>query len=143
MKELPIPVAFAAAFEGEIIRKADMHNECWSSKNPTAELVLMKDMAEVEDHKITVIGPDLCDAKDLALVTFVEVAGRKMQPDFEAVIERKFHAWFNYMEGVMHTGQRNQVRVRVSNAAYDAGLNVRHFAEVLYTMIMDEFDTDE
>ena len=36
VKELPIPVAFAAAFEGEIIRKADMHNEIWSSKNPTA-----------------------------------------------------------------------------------------------------------
>ena len=140
VKELPIPVAFAAAFEGEIIRKAEMHNEFWSSKNPTAELVLMRDMNEVEDHKITIIGPDLCDAKDLALGTFVEVAGKKMQPDFEAVIERKFHAWFNYMEGVMHTGQRNQVRVRVSNGAFEAGLNVKHFAEVLYVMIMDEFD---
>ncbi len=140
VKELPIPVAFAAAFEGEIIRKADMHNEFWSSKNPTAELVLMREMNEIEDHKITVIGSDLCDAKDLALGTFVEVAGKKMQPDFEAVIERKFHAWFNYMEGVMHTGQRNQVRVRVSNGAFEAGLNVRHFAEVLYVMIMDEFD---
>ena len=140
VKELPIPVAFAAAFEGEIIRKADMHNECWSSKNPTAELVLMRELHEVEDHKITVIGPDLCDAKDLALGTFVEVAGKKMQVDFESVIERKFHSWFNYMEGVMHTGQRNQVRVRVSNAAFEAGLNMRHFAEVLYVMIMDEFD---
>ena len=140
VKELPIPVAFAAAFEGEIIRKADMHNECWSSKNPTAELVLMREMNEVEDHKITIVGPDLCDAKDLALGTFVEVAGKKMQADFESVIERKFHAWFNYMEGVMHTGQRNQVRVRVSNSAFEAGLNVRHFAEVLYVMIMDEFD---
>ena len=140
VKELPIPVAFAAAFEGEIIRKADMHNECWSSKNPTAELVLMRELHEVEDHKITVIGPDLCDAKELALGTFVEVAGKKMQVDFESVIERKFHSWFNYMEGVMHTGQRNQVRVRVSNAAFEAGLNMRHFAEVLYVMIMDEFD---
>jgi len=140
VKELPIPVAFAAAFEGEIIRKNDMHNEFWSSKNPTAELVMMRELDEVEDHKITVIGPDLCDAKDLALATFVEVAGKKMQVDFEAVIERKFHAWFNYMEGVMHTGQRNQVRVRVSNGAFEAGLNVRHFAEVLYVMIMDEFD---
>ncbi len=140
VKELPIPVAFAAAFEGEIIRKADMHNEFWSSKNPTAELVLMREMDEIEDHKITIIGSDLADAKDLALGTFVEVAGKKMQPDFEAVIERKFHAWFNYMEGVMHTGQRNQVRVRVSNGAFEAGLNVKHFAEVLYVMIMDEFD---
>ena len=140
IKELPIPVAFAAAFEGEIIRKADMHNEFYSGKNPTAELVVMRGMDEVEDHKITIIGPDLCDAKEAALITFVEVAGKKMQVDFESVIERKFHAWFNYMEGVMHTGQRNQVRVRVSNAAFEAGLNMKHFAEVLYVMIMDEFD---
>ena len=138
--ELPIPVAFAAAFEGEIIRKADMHNEMWSSKNPTAELVMMRELGEVEDHKITVIGPDFEEAKDLALATFVEVAGKKMQVDFESVIERKFHAWFNYMEGVMHTGQRNQVRVRVSNAAYDAGLRVKDFAEVLYVMVKNEFD---
>ena len=140
VKELPIPVAFAAAFEGEIIRKADMHNEMWSSKNPTAELVMMRELSEIEDHKITIIGPELADAKDLALATYVEVAGKKMQADFESVIERKFHAWFNYMEGVMHTGQRNQVRVRVSNAAFEAGLNLKHFAEVLYVMIMDEFD---
>ena len=140
VKELPIPVAFAAAFEGEIIRKADMHNECYSGKNPTAELVMMRELSEVEDHKITIVGPDLADAKDLALVTYVEVAGRKMQTDFESVIERKFHAWFNYMEGVMHTGQRNQVRVRVSNTAFEHGLTLKHFAEVLYVMIMDEFE---
>ena len=140
VKELPIPVAFAAAFEGEIIRKADMHNEMWSSKNPTAELVVMRNLDEITDHKINIIGPDFDQAKDLALATYVEVAGKKMQPDFESVIERKFHAWFNYMEGVMHTGQRNQVRVRVSNAAYDAGLRLKDFAEVLYVMIMDEFD---
>ena len=140
-KELPIPVAFAAAFEGEIIRKADMKAEFWSGKNPTAELVLMKDTAEVEDHKITIVGGDLdCGEKDFALATYVEVAGKKMQADFESVIERKIHAWFNYMEGVMHTGQRNQIRIRVSNAAYEAGLRLKHFAEVLYHMIMDEFD---
>ena len=138
--ELPIPVAFAAAFEGEIIRRSDMHNECYSNKNPTAELVLMREADEIEDHKINIVGPDFDEVKDLALGTFVEVAGKNMQTDFEAVIERKFHAWFNYMEGVMHTGQRNQVRVRVSNAAYEAGLRIRDFAEVLYVMIMNEFD---
>ena len=138
-KELPIPVAFAAAFEGEIIRKADMHNEFWSGKNATAELVMMAD--HVEDHKITIVGPDLDSGeKNLALATKIEVSGAKMQADFESVIERKIHAWLNYMEGVMHTGQRNQVRVRVSNEAFEKGLRLRHFAEVLYHMIMDEFD---
>ena len=138
-KALPIPVAFAAAFEGEIIRKADMHNEFWSGKNATAELVMMAD--NIEDHKITIVGPDLDSGeKNLALATKVEVSGAKMQTDFESVIERKIHAWFNYMEGVMHTGQRNQVRVRVSNDAFEKGLRLKHFAEVLYHMIMDEFD---
>ena len=138
-KELPIPVAFAAAFEGEIIRKADVHNEFWSGKNATAELVMMAD--NVEDHKITIVGPDLDGGeRNLALATKVEVSGAKMQADFESVIERKIHAWFNYMEGVMHTGQRNQVRLRVSNDAFEKGLRLTHFAEVLYHMIMDEFD---
>ena len=140
-KELPIPVAFAAAFEGEIIRKADVKAEFWSGKNPTAELVLMKDMSEVEDHKLTIVGPDIDSGdRDYALATYVKVAGKKMQADFESVIERKIHAWFNYMEGVMHTGQRNQIRIRVSNAAFEAGLRLKDFAEVLYHMIMDEFD---
>ncbi len=138
--ELPIPVAFAAAFEGEIIRKSDMHNELYSGKNPTAELVMMRQLNEVEDHKITIIGKDLDEEKELALVSFVEVAGKKMQVDFESVIERKFHAWFNYMEGVMHTGQRNQVRVRISNAAFEAGLRLKDFAEVLYVMVKNEFE---
>ena len=101
----------------------------------------MKDADEVEDHKITLIGPDI-DSGDLeyAMGTFIEVYGKKMQPDFESVIERKIHAWFNYMEGVMHTGQRNLLRVRVSNDAFDKGLRMKDFGEVLYHMIMDEFD---
>ena len=141
VKELPIPVAFAAAFEGEIIRKADMKVEFWSSKNTTCELVTTRQMDEVEDHKITVDGPDI-DSGDAeyALATYIEVAGAKMQKDFESVIERKIHAWFNYMEGVMHTGQRNQFRIRISNDAFDKGLRMKHFGEVLYNMIMDEFD---
>ena len=98
-------------------------------------------MDEVEDHKIVIDGPDI-DSGDLeyALATCVYVAGKKMQADFESVIERKIHAWFNYMEGVMHTGQRNQFRIRISKDAYDKGLRLTHFAEVLYHMITDEFD---
>ncbi|MBQ8972248.1 MAG: CO dehydrogenase/CO-methylating acetyl-CoA synthase complex subunit beta [Clostridia bacterium] len=141
VKELPIPVAFASAFEGEIIRKKDMKVEFYSGKNVTAELVKMREADEIEDHRIVVDGPDIdSGATEYPLGTFIEVAGAKMQPDFESVIERHIHAWFNYMEGVMHTGQRNQVRIRVSNDAFDKGLRLKHFGEVLYAMIMDEFD---
>ncbi len=141
VKELPIPVAFASAFEGEIIRKADMKVEFYSGKNVTCELVKMADMDAVEDHKIVIDGPDIDSGEiEYPLATYVQVAGTKMQSDFESVIERHIHAWFNYMEGVMHTGQRNQFRIRISKEAYDKGLRLKHFGEVLYAMIMDEFD---
>ena len=142
-KAVQLPVSFAAAFEGEIIRKNDTYAEFDSDHNVTAELVTMKAADEVEDHKITIDGPDIPeDAAELIrlpLCTVVDVAGAKMQPDFESVIERKIHAWFNYMEGVMHTGQRNLFRIRISKEAYGAGLRLKDFGEVLYAMIKDEF----
>ncbi len=141
VKELPIPVAFASAFEGEIIRKKDMAVEFYSGKNVTCELVKMADIDAVEDHQIVIDGPDVdSGATEFPLATFIEVAGAKMQADFESVIERHIHAWFNYKEGVMHTGQRNQVRIRISKDAIEKGLTLKHFGEVLYTMIMDEFE---
>ena len=141
--EIAIPVAFASAFEGEIIRKGDMQVEFSSHKAPTCELVETVSADEIEDHKITIVGKDLDELEQgqtYALATYSKVAGAKMQSDFEPVIERKIHAWYNYMEGVMHTGQRNQIRVRISKEAFEKGLRLKDFGEVLYVMIMDEFD---
>ena len=141
--EIAIPVAFASAFEGEIIRKGDMQVEFSSHKAPTCELVETVSADEIEDHKITIVGKDLDELEQgqtYALATYIKVAGAKMQSDFEPVIERKIHAWYNYMEGVMHTGQRNQIRVRISKEAVEKGLRLKDFGEVLYVMIMDEFD---
>lgn len=143
-KAVQLPVSFAAAFEGEIIRKKETYVEFDSDHNPTAEIVMISD--NVEDHKIVIDGPDVPenggdDVIRMPLATVVEVAGAKMQPDFEPVIERKIHAWFNYMEGVMHTGQRNLFRIRISKDSYARGLRLKDFGEVLYSMIMDEFGT--
>jgi acetyl-CoA synthase len=142
-KSVDICMGFASAFEGEIIRKSDMHAEFYSGSNPTCELVVMRQPDEIEDHKITVIGPDIDGTApvELPLGTFVEVAGKKMQTDFEPVIERKIHHWFNYVEGVMHTGQRNLIRVRVSKDAYTKGLRLKDFGEVIYAEVMDEFSS--
>jgi acetyl-CoA synthase len=144
VKEIAIPVAFAAAFEGEIIRKNDMYAEFASDKNLTCELVTMKDAASIEDHKITVIGVDITEGSppvNLPLAVYVEVAGAKMRTDFEPVLERKIHHWFNYIEGVMHTGQRNLLRVRIGKEAYAKGLRLKDLGEVVYVMLMDEFGT--
>jgi acetyl-CoA synthase len=143
VKNIEICMGFASAFEGEIIRKSDMHAEFYSGSNPTCELVVMREPGEVEDHKITVIGPDIDGTApvELPLATYVEVTGKKMQADFEPVIERKIHHWFNYIEGVMHTGQRNLIRVRISKDAYAKGLRLKDFGEVVYHEVMDEFSS--
>ena len=143
-KKVSLPVAFSAAYEGEIIRKNDTCTEFVYDKNPTCELVIShKNSDEVTDHKLTIVGPDLSvnDGKIvlLPLGTCVEVYGERMQDDFEAVIERRIHAWMNYVEGVMHTGQRNQIRIRVSRETVARGFRLTDMAEMLYTMIMDEF----
>jgi acetyl-CoA synthase len=144
VKEIAIPVAFAAAFEGEIIRKNDMYAEFSSNKNFTCELVTMKDAASIEDHKITLVGPDIDEGSppiNKSLAVYVEVAGAKMRTDFEPVLERKIHHWFNYVEGVMHTGQRNLFRIRIGKDAYEKGLRLKDLGEVVYVMLMDEFGT--
>lgn len=143
VKEIDIPVAFAAAFEGEIVRRNDLHAEFNGEKMPTCELLLMRDADKIEDHKITLIGPDIDGEApvNLPLGVLVEVYGAKMEEDFEPVLERKIHHWINYIEGVMHTGQRNIFRVRINKDTYAKGFRLKHFGEVIYTMIMDEFDS--
>ena len=63
-----------------------------------------------------------------------------MQPDFEPVFERKFHSYLNCIEGVMHTGQRDMIRIRVSKEAFNAGFRAKHFGEVLYAQVKNEFE---
>ena len=141
--KVDIPVAFASAFEGEIIRRKDMRVEFDGSRVDCVELVQTKEMNEVEDHKITVVGPEVDSfepGSKHSLAYVVEVAGKKMQPDFEPVIERKFHNYINCIEGVYHTGQRDMFRIRISNDAFAAGFRARHFGEVLYTQVKNEFE---
>ena len=143
ISNIDIPVAFASAFEGEIIRRKDMQVEFDGSRVDCAELVQTRSMDEVEDHKITVVGPDV-DEMELGsknpIAYVVEVAGKRMQPDFEPVIERKFHNYINCIEGVYHTGQRDMQRIRIGKEAYNAGFRIRHIGEVLYTQVKNEFE---
>ena len=140
---IDIPVAFASAFEGEIIRRGDMQVEVDGSRVDCFELVQTREAAQVEDHKITVVGPEIDDipvGSKISLSYTVEVAGKAMQPDFESVMERKIHSWLNCIEGVMHTGQRDMIRIRISKADFEAGFKFRHIGEVLYAKVKSEFE---
>ena len=141
--KIDIPVSFATAFEGEIIRRGDMQVEVDGSRVDCFELVQTKEAAEIEDHKITVIGPEIDEipvGSKISLSYTVNVAGKAMQSDFESVMERKFHSWINCVEGVMHTGQRDMIRVRISKADFEAGFKFKHIGEVLYAKVKSEFE---
>lgn len=141
--EIPIPVGFAAAFEGERVRKDDMFAEFGGGRTTAWELVKMRDLSEIEDHRIEVIGPDLDTLEPeggrLPLGILVEVAGKGMQQDFEPVMERRIHYFANYTEGVMHLGQRDIAWIRISKSTYEAGFRLKHIGEVLYAKMLDEF----
>ena len=141
--KIDIPVAFASAYEGEIVRRGDMQVEFDGSRVDCFELVHHKDMSEVEDHHFELIGPDFDEfpvGSKQSIGYIVEVAGKNMQADFEPVFERKFHSYINCIEGVMHTGQRDMIRIRISKATFEAGFRAKDLAEVLYAKIKSEFD---
>jgi len=139
---IDIPVAFASAFEGEIIRRGDMQVEFDGSRVDCCELVHAKEASEIEDHKIELIGPDVDEmpvGSKQSIAYVVEVAGKNMQADFEPVFERKFHSYLNCIEGIMHTGQRDMIRIRISKDAFAAGFRAKHIGEVLYAKVKSEF----
>lgn len=57
--QVPIPVPFSAAFEGERVRKADMYVQFGGKYSTAFEYLKMKRMNEIEDGKIDIIGPDI------------------------------------------------------------------------------------
>jgi len=142
VRDIDVPVPVAAAFEGEVIRREDMQVELGGPKAKAFEYVKMREMDEVQDGKIIVTGPELDSfeqgtAHDFGI--FVEVAGRKMQEDFEPIFERRVHEYVNYAHGIFHMGQRDLAWLRVSKEAYAAGWRLEHFGTVLYAEFKNEF----
>jgi len=142
LADVPIPVAFGAAFEGERVRGEDIYLECGGGKTSMVEWVTSQRMDEVEDGKIEVIGPELTDVtagSRLPLAITVEVAGREMQEDYEPILERQIHHLINYAQGVMHIGQRDIAWLRVSKQAVEKGFKLYHIGALLHAKLHQDF----
>ena len=140
--EIDIPMAFGPAFEGERVRGADLHVQCGGGKTQCTELVKKAEMNEIEDGKVILEGPDVTDLKEgetFPLGIFVQIAGREFQEDFEPIMERQIHHLVNYIQGIMHIGQRDISWVRVSKAAMEKGFSLKHIGTVLYAKFHQDF----
>ncbi len=142
VKEVPIPVPYGPAFEGERVRRDDMHVEFGGQHGIGFEHLAMRELADVQDDHIEVIGPDVDDVEEggqLPLGIIVEVAGREMQPDFEPVMERMIHTYINGASGIFHHGQRDINWVRISKDAKESGFTIRHFGDILHARLHQEY----
>jgi len=140
--EVPVPVAYGPAFEGERVRKDDIFLECGGGRTPMVEWVTSKRMDEVEDGKVEVIGPEIDDVTPgsrLPMAIAVEVAGREMQEDFEPILERQVHHLLNYAQGVMHIGQRDIAWIRVGKQAMEKGFKLHHIGDILHAKLHQDF----
>ena len=140
--EVPIPLAYGAAFEGERVRGSDIQLECGGGRTQMTEFSEMKNMNEVEDGKVEVFGPDITDVpagSRLPLGIYVMVAGRQMQEDFLPILERQIHHLINYAQGLMHIGQRDIAWIRVAKQAVEKGFTLKDLGKILHAMYHKDF----
>jgi len=139
---VPIPVSYGPAFEGERVRGEDIYLEMGGGRTHAVELIISKNMDEVEDGRVEVIGLDVDGVQapaKLPLAIQVEVAGRKMQEDFEPILERQIHHLINYAQGIMHIGQRDIAWVRISKGAVEKGFKLADLGKILHAKLHQDF----
>ncbi len=140
--EVPVPVAYGPAFEGERVRGDDIYTEMGGGKTKAVELTQMKDMNDIEDGKIEVKGNNITDIEAgtrLPLGIYVEVAGREMQEDFEPILERQIHHLLNYAQGMMHIGQRDIAWIRIAKQAVEKGLTIEDLGRIIHAKYHEDF----
>jgi len=138
-----IPVDVGVIYEGERIRRNDMQVELGGpSVKEKFELAKVKPLEEIEDGKVTIIGPDIKDMKEggvYPLGILVEAAGAKIDQGLEGVIERRIHGYMNYIEGFMHLNQRYDIWLRLGKKSFQKGLNsFDHIGKVLVRLFKSE-----
>jgi len=138
-----IPVEVGLIHEGERVRKNDMQVELGGPSEPEkCELVLVRPVDAITDGDISIIGLDLSgmeEGKHYPLGILVEIAGSKVEPDLEGVIERRIHEYSNYIEGFMHLNQRYDIWIRLSKKSFKKGLNsFRFIGQVMLELFRTE-----
>ena len=140
--DVPVPVPYGSAFEGEVVRKTDMRVEFGGKYSRCYEYLSMAPLEELVDGKVEIVGPNFDDIPaqghmDMGIV--VKVAGRQMQADFEPVLERQIHYFVNGASGIQHIGQRDIAWIRISNGAAEKGFTLEHFGKILHARFKTDF----
>ncbi len=142
------PVDIGPQYEGEVVRKVDLYVEFGGPNvSNKFELLTIKGLEEVENEKIEVIGPDISDLKEggsYPLALMINIAGTRLEKDMEPVLERRMHLYGNYIEGLYHMNQRDDVWMRLNKDSYAKGLNsLVEIGKILIFLYTSELDVIE
>jgi len=124
-EEAEYPFDISPMYEGERIRKGDMHVELGGPTQTGFELVIALPEDQVQDMKASLVGPDLDEmeeGKTYPYAMIYYIAGKQVEVDLEPVIERRNHDFQNYIEGYMHLNQRYDIWIRIGKGAMKKGL---------------------
>lgn len=137
-------------YEGEVIRKENLYMEFGGPKAEVKfELATVKSPDEIEHEKVEIIGPDINELKpydpdtdtggSYPIAILIDVAGSELDRDAEPIIERKIHMYSNFIEGIYHMNQRQDVWIRLSRDAYKKGFtSLRELGEIYNFLFTSE-----
>ncbi|MCK4331063.1 MAG: CO dehydrogenase/CO-methylating acetyl-CoA synthase complex subunit beta, partial [Dehalococcoidia bacterium] len=142
------PVDVGPQYEGEVVRKADLYVEFGGPQVKSKfELVTLKSPDEVENEKIEVVGPDIGEMTEggsYPMALMIDVAGAGLEKDMEPVLERRIHLYTNYMEGLYHMNQRQDMWLRLNKDSFGKGLNsLEEIGKILIFLYTSEIDIIE
>ena len=139
-----IPVGVGPQYEGERVRKENLQVDFGGPKAEyKCELITLMDLGEVEHGKVEIVGPDIKDMEEgqaYPLAIDIRVAGRRLEKDMEPVLERRMHDFCNYIEGIYHMNQQDEIWIRLSKEAFAKGLNTfRIWGKILINLYTSQF----
>jgi acetyl-CoA decarbonylase/synthase complex subunit beta len=143
-----VPQGVGPQFEGEVIRKADLFVDVGGPKPEyKCEFIRVKPMDEVEHMKVEVIGPDLTDMTEgeaYPIAVEMLIAGEKLEEDMEGVLERRMHDFSNYVEGIYHMNQQDEMWIRIGKNAYEKGMtSLAMFGRTIIDLYTSQFSLIE
>ncbi|NOZ82287.1 MAG: CO dehydrogenase/CO-methylating acetyl-CoA synthase complex subunit beta [Euryarchaeota archaeon] len=128
-----MPVDVSRIYEGERIPEQEVF--------VTLEGVELLRVSEELREGVAVSGRELEEMKRGERLPFglrVLVKGR-VSEDAEGVLERRLHEFINYIQGVVHEGSRDNVRMIISTRAVEQGLKLEHIGMVLVELLKKEY----
>ncbi|MEA4977417.1 MAG: hypothetical protein VB016_02540 [Methanomassiliicoccaceae archaeon] len=128
-----------SAFENERIRKADARLEFGGPDAPSSYEIAISS-GEAEDGRVRIVGKDIQELEQGGHHLSVEVFfSGDVDPVMEQAVERRIHFALSRTEGVWHSGQRDNMWMRVGNVAVDKGLTFEELGHNIICDIKDNF----